>query len=314
MPETNPPAASSEPAKSKIHSSLYVYPICAFVNTTVVTAVTHPFDKALYHATTQKKPFFTRANFAKPYKCVMASATQKMTFGNTYYIFQGIMRDRYDEQLSCEYNFSKNQIAFINGVVAGSVNGIISNPFSAAKYHSWDPCKGGFLRSVRDMWKAGGFEPFMRGTSDGILREIFGSAAYEVTRGALRAHFVPHGTDEKGKATFNAGFLCDLAGAATGTVLGGPFNFTRNEKYKAPADKHPPTTKAIMTQIWDEAKQKPKKALGKTGFFAHRFNVGWGTLLTAAKMASSQAIYDYVRSALMPNKGENEQGSPTCRR
>jgi hypothetical protein len=309
MPETEPPIAPSKPVKPATHCSLYVYPVSAVTNAVAVTMVMNPFDKALYLSTALNRPFFSKSNFLRPYKGALPTIVQKMTFGSTYYIFQGIMQDNCDETLIRKYHCSSTEVAFINGIVAGSINCLISNPFSAIKYHSWNPIKGGFIQCAGEMWKAGRFEPFFRGITDGSLRDLLGCAAYEITRGFLREHAAGKKSEEAHKKLFNAGFFCDMAGAAAGTVIGGPFNFTRNEKYHAPSDKQPPATKDIIHQVWNEAKANPQKMLGKTGFFLHRFNVGWGTVLTAIKMASSQLVFDTVKTILTPDKVENEPTS-----
>jgi len=197
--------------------------------------------------------------------------------------------------LPCQELFGpQNFVApFLAGNLAGAINGIALNPASAVKYHTWGHEHSSFFRTAQLMWRDGGIAPFLKGTCPTILRDLTFGGIYSLLRHGI---YLSLEEAEPGiERTRGEIFLVNVVAAGVATTASGPFNYVRNIKYSVPADMRPPTTSAILRDLWREVCKK-KDPWSKLSLIQDRLRIGWGTGRVAVGMAFTNHIYEYCKS------------------
>lgn len=246
------------------------------------------WDRALYLSVVHKRPFLTKANFSSPFQGVVQAATQRGFLGSIYYIIQGELNHYLTPHLQ-GLGFSATSTQFYTGLLAGSINGLLTNGVSAVKYHTWGQEKRSFFSSIKEMKLQGGSAAFTKGTIATIGRDSLFGITYEVVR-----HEIQNKTKAPNPVTQ---FFCNAGAASIATIASGPLNYARTIQYGTAPNIKPPTIRQALKDVWSESKLTPSY-LGRLGFFQQRFRVGWGTGRVAVGMALGQAVFDTTRTTL----------------
>jgi hypothetical protein len=107
---------------------------CGIFSGLIQAGVFNPWDRALYLSVMHHRPFLRAENWAHPWAGVMQTITQRAVSSGLYFPLEDI----FAEQLT-KYNTKKNHpnlqrtVHFVAGLLAGSFNGFILNPFSSVK-------------------------------------------------------------------------------------------------------------------------------------------------------------------------------------
>lgn len=107
---------------------------CGILSGLIQAAVFNPWDRALYLSVMHHRPFLRAENFANPMAGVMQTITQRAISSGLYFPLEDI----FAELITKHYNEPDNSgiqrtIRFVSGLLAGSTNGILLNPFSSVK-------------------------------------------------------------------------------------------------------------------------------------------------------------------------------------
>lgn len=110
---------------------------CGIISGLIQAAVFNPWDRALYLSVMNHRPFLRAENFVNPMAGVMQTITQRAISSGLYFPLEDI----FSEMISKHYNEPDNTgmqrtIRFVAGLLAGSTNGIVLNPFSSVKVHN----------------------------------------------------------------------------------------------------------------------------------------------------------------------------------
>jgi hypothetical protein len=264
----------------------------------------NPWDRALYLSVKFDRPFLNKLNFTNMFHGASQAMVQRSIFGGVYFVVQGQLRTNLYPVLSQQLQFSESTSQLTVGAVAGTVNGIVTNPMSAVKYHTWGNENRAFLSSCYQMYKGGGVKPFLNGMFPTILRDITFGCIYEVGRHQIRSRMGDH---------LQYQLLGDMTAAGLSTVLAGPFNYARNIQFQTPPDQKQLSVPSILNNLWRESQELHPTIRSKLSFFQRRFRVGWGTARVAVGMAVGQQVFDRLRNG-MTKYIENDCTKPTMRR
>jgi hypothetical protein len=295
-------ASEEKPPQQSATLSLLpvIYAASSVLTGIITTGIFNPIDRALYLAVVEKRSFLNAANFQAPYQGCFQAMLQKCIFGSLYYISQDALKTTLHPYL---VNQLKTPEVFANlslGLLAGSLNGILSNPMSAVKYTTWGDDNRKYLPTAKEMWKTNRFKPFIRGTRATVYREMAFGSVYEIFRNQLRSQFIAPETAQTTHTSgvLTIGFACNTLSAVFATVAASPFNYARNMQYKVPLQTTAPTVKTILSTAYKEASKERKTVIGKANFFATKFQIGWGTARAGVGMAVGQILFDETKRAL----------------
>lgn len=253
----------------------------------------NPWDRALYLSVKNNKPFLSAENFSKPYQGVSQALVQRSFIGGIYFVMQGELKEYLYPYLRNNLKVGETTAQFCVGTAAGSVSGVLTNPISAMKYHTWNHEHHSFLRSAKEMWSKGGVKPFTNGAGATMARDMVFGSTYEVLRNIIKNN--PKLTDKNNHALES---VANTTAAGVATVASGPLNYVRSVQYATPPNIKPPRITQALTSVWQEAKQNHPKPLDKLRFIQQQFRIGWGTIRVAAGMAVGQKVFDWTRDQL----------------
>lgn len=254
------------------------------------SALFNPWDRALYLSVKNNISFLSRDNFTSPYHGFSQAIVQRAFLNSIYFVMQSEMKYYMDPYLRNNLNLSEASSQFCIGMSAGSVSGALTNSISAIKYHMWGDENRSFYSSAKQMRSSGGIEPFFKGTSATMGRDMVFGSAYEVLRTQIRAELLKYDCEYHTE-------IANGTAAGIATIASGPLNYVRNMQYATPPHNKSSTTRTILKNVWDESKQHAA-LLEKMGFFQQRFRVGWGTARVAVGMAVSQKVFDMTCAKL----------------
>ena len=107
---------------------------CGIVSGLAQAAVFNPWDRALYLSVMHHRDFLHSANFKNPMAGVLQTITQRAFSSGLYFpledIFAGLLIKHTDNN---ETPGTQRAIRFTAGLLAGSTNGLLLNPFSSVK-------------------------------------------------------------------------------------------------------------------------------------------------------------------------------------
>jgi hypothetical protein len=257
---------------------------CGFAAGLFVTALLHPWDRALYFSVIHRKPFLTMANWRNPYHAIMQTLLGRTISGGLFFPLE----DHCSAILGSK---------ILGGQAAGVLNGFILNPLSFVKYQSWsaNDLERSFSSTSRRLLRDAGPLVFMRGAIATMCRDATFGMCFAVRK------LLPL---DDGRSTFAASLVC----AAAGTTLSSPFNYLRNQSY-AEKSVVPLESLAQKRAFWRSALEELQQEVrGQPSRFSslkvlqQRLNVGWGTLRVAVGMALTDHVYrtcNQARSAAM---------------
>ena len=266
----------------------------------------HPWDRALYLAMTNKRPFlydfmnnrFVIDNFTNPYHGFTQTIISRTLGNGIYFFIQNEIKPVLYPYLRQNLQFQEWQAQLGVGMAVGSITGIATNILYAIKSQTWNHPGSTFFSSACLMWSHGGMQPFMKGIFATIYRDTTFGIFYEVLRNCNLAHH---------KEDHSYPFLRNASSAGIATIFSGPFNYARNIQYATHPGTTPPKVAKILDDVWQESKSS-KTLASRLGFFQQKFQIGWGTARVAVGMASGQTIFEMVNQALHDN---SEAGSFT---
>lgn len=281
--------------RKEIQKSIGIDITCGLFTGAFCSGLFNPWDRALYLSVFHSRSFLSLKNFSAPYQGVFQAVTQRSVFGGIYYVMQGQLKTYAYPYLRNTIGLNESATQLSIGLVAGSFNGILINPLSAVKYHTWGNDDRVFFSSVRHMYANGGFKPFLNGMWPTVTRDAIFGCTYEVVRHFLCAELSKHNnkvSDTKLAAVSN------ILAAGLSTIWAAPFNYVRNMQYKTVPGEKQASTKQVLSSLWQQSKEYDHGSFRRLGFFQQRLRIGWGTARVAVGMAVGQQIFDYSRNTL----------------
>ena len=110
---------------------------CGIISGLIQAAVFNPWDRALYLSVMHHRDFLHRENFSKPFAGVMQTITQRAISSGLYFpleeIFTEAITDWNSKRADNDTRGAQRTINFVAGLLAGSTNGLLLNPFSSVK-------------------------------------------------------------------------------------------------------------------------------------------------------------------------------------
>jgi hypothetical protein len=234
MPENNKDFTSDSLTP---HQLSKINTISSYLTAVSAAIVFHPIDRALFLSVANKRQFFIKANFVKPFHGIFQTVMYKQFTGSIYFLVQGELQQRlYPFLHSSGLNDTTTQLLI--GSIAGAIDGVVKNTPTAIRANTWQ-YGGSFILSTGRMWKNGGVRPFVNGAPVSILRDTLFGATYEVTRKNLHALM----NNQKNDVAYLgvANFLSTTIAAGTATIASAPINYARTMQYKTQPGLKPPT-------------------------------------------------------------------------
>jgi hypothetical protein len=302
-------ATTSRPPTTTPPSRLNIYFVSSLVTGVSTTLIMNPYDRGLYLSIKHERPFLLAANFTSPYQGAGQALFQRTVFGSMYYIMQGELKthmypvvNEYVAHAKFLAPFSEPLAHLSIGLTAGIAYGTVTNFMSAIKYYTWGDDNRSFFKSASEMLKNGGIEPFLKGTTATLSREVAYGSTYEVLRHLLKKRFVPENNKAQRKSfnLFDAEFICNVLAACVGAAVSSPWNFARSIQYGTKAHEHAPTIRAILKNFLHESKAHTGVGFGRVGFFVNTLKIGWGTLGTGIRMGIGQLAFDTMEHYFIP--------------
>ena len=263
---------------------------CGLLAGVTQAGIFNPWDRALYLSVKHTRPFLSSLNFQRPYQGFGQAIVQRTLSTGLYFPLEDMCMG------PCREYFGGNNFlaAWMAGNLAGAVNGIALNPASAIKYHTWGRDNASFWRTAQLMWRDGGIQPFLKGTSPTIMRDlIFGGVYSSLRNGLIFTLEEYEGPDNA--LTPTQTFILNVVAAGLATTVSGPFNYVRNIKYSFPADITPPSSAQILRDVWKEMLAKPT-FWERCSLMQDRLRIGWGTARVAVGMAFTNHIYQFCKN------------------
>ena len=107
---------------------------CGIISGLIQAGVFNPWDRALYLSVMYHRPFLRSANFLNPMAGVMQTIVQRAISSGLYFPLEDIFAESIGKHIQDKDNPSLQRTTrFVAGLLAGSANGILLNPFSSVK-------------------------------------------------------------------------------------------------------------------------------------------------------------------------------------
>ena len=107
---------------------------CGLVSGLIQAAVFNPWDRALYLSVMHNRSFLHAENFKNPMAGVMQTITQRAISAGLYFPLEEIFAETMTKYANGNgYPGQQRYIHFVAGLLAGSTNGMLLNPFSSVK-------------------------------------------------------------------------------------------------------------------------------------------------------------------------------------
>jgi hypothetical protein len=288
-----------------------------------VAGLFNPWDRALYLSVLHSRPFLHRANFHRPYQGFLQVVLHRTLSGGLYFPLFDMAQPPTKQLIShwVSHVSSAEQSALLHfacGNFAGGVSGVLLNGLTAIKYASWD-ARTGFFTTARNMYRAGGYRPFVKGINATVVRDTCFGGVFAVTKFQLARLLRPYVRVESApllgvsrttaaalhpppeqpttRLQFSAGtvdFSAALLAGLMATTASSPFNYVRNIKYGWPSSSAPPSSFRILRDLLVESRAAPSFAR----HVQERLRLGWGTGRVAVGMAVGQFLYTKTKDEL----------------
>lgn len=268
--------------------------VSGFITGILCSALFNPWDRGLFLSVKYKRPFLSFDNFTAPYQGLTQAIVQRSILGSIYFVMQGQMKTYLAPYLHDQQGISEPKTQFCIGMVSGTISGIVTNPISAVKYHSWGKENILFSSSVKQMWAQGGIKSFIKGTRATVGRDMVFGSTYEVLRHLMQDKLSKSSLLEE----YQSDFLYNTPAAAIAAIASGPLNYARNIQYATPPNAKIPKIGTALNSLLIESQQHNQTFLKRMYFFQQRLNVGWGTGRASVGMATGQVIFDYTREKI----------------
>jgi len=275
------PSSTSQPATA-LRAPGSVSFECGIAAGLVTTAVLNPWDRALYLAVVNERPFFSRKNWKEPYRGLSQTLAQRSISSGIYFPLETMCSRAVGSHV-------------LGGQAAGTLCGVLLNPLSFIKYQIWqhDEVRRSFVSTAVRMYRDAGLLVFVRGA--------FATTARDGTFGicfSLRKFFQAGSAGQGGGASdFGVAVVC----AALGTTLSSPFNYLRNLAYAESTKVKRESFQAKLT-FWRvhlgdlrNGAAAQDSTWNSLKFLQKRMQLGWGTARVAFGMALTDMLYKYCQ-------------------
>lgn len=162
------------------------------------------------------------------------------------------------------------------------------------QYHYWgktDCGKENFQSTALEMFRKGGFRPFLVGATATVVRDIIFGGTYAVMRHQLAFSTKPNSFRDIDVYNYSI----NLFSACIATVFSSPLNYARNIHYSTPPHDRASTIVEILKDLLKESKSHPSH-LDRAKFLQARLRIGWGTARVGLGMAFGAQIYKMCRN------------------
>lgn len=246
-----------------------------FISGVTTSAMFNPYDRALYLSVKNNSPFLSKQNWTHPWQGYAQAAAHRTLSNSVYFMTQDSAR----EKLFSGLEGTPKNLAV--GLVAGSVYGVMLNPLTLVKYHSWNlHGEARYWQALKDILQKSGPAHLRKGALVTVLRDATFGVTYELMRCFSE----------------EPGFAVNAFAAGVATVVSGPFNYARLMKFATPPDQKPPGIWQSMSGLAREGYD-----LGLSKGLRHwqsRMRIGWGTARVAVGMATGQLLFDAAKKLL----------------
>jgi len=107
---------------------------CGILSGLAQAAVFNPWDRALYLSVMYHRPFLRSENFVNPMAGVMQTIMQRAISSGLYFPLEDIFTQSINSRVKDPQDPNHQRtVRFVAGLLAGSVNGLLMNPFSSVK-------------------------------------------------------------------------------------------------------------------------------------------------------------------------------------
>jgi hypothetical protein len=274
--------------------------LAGFASGTAQSIIGHPYDRALFLALTNHRPFFDKLNWQKPFHAITSSVMLRSITAGSYFGFQGMLSPL-KESLQ-EEGFSEDTARIIHGLTAGSLNGSLTNPLTYTRYFAWQNDNPSFTHNASKLYQAGGINIFSRGVMSGLVRDLKFGAVYEYARPKLKSMLNANGSKSKE-------FTANMMAASAAILLASPYNYMRNIMYKSDPTRPPPSIKEATKSLFFHAKADSASPLAFILRLQNALQIGPGIVRFAFGMALGQMVCDYVKEQLNDEDTESDHST-----
>lgn len=297
----------------------------------------HPLDRALYLRGTDKlkdrKHLFAPKYWQNPLSGLRTTIYQRILSGGIYFAMQGELNNHLYPMMKNEWQWGEILSKASVGFMSGSAAGFFSNANYAVKFFTITRKPDGRpLENAIEMWKQGGYKPFVNGIYAGVSRDASFGVFYEVLNLILDKHLVKKLQnkipDENTKSKDTVYLLSRFFSAGVATIASSPLNYARNMQFKTPPHKQQPLIFDLWCDAWRESskalktsakknqsgeKTQPSKKLSvlfRLNFFRSKFMIGAGTTRAAGGIAASQLLSNKASEFI---RGLDEEATQSAR-
>ena len=292
--------------------------LCGFVAGICQAGVFNPYDRALYLAVKENRPFFHPQNWKRPYTGFFQSLGGRAAAGGLYFPLEHFFLYTLSSSFSTfendsDYSKNKNHTVghLVAGTAAGAVNACVLNPFSAIKYKTWGRTESRGMRheAMTMLHKSSGsLRPFWNGLQPTVYRDVVFGGCYTWLRLQIPYWYDTYYLEESAVFTTTTTettnlledrqWLGNFVAAGLATILSGPFNYARNVQYSTSSRIRADGTFQVLKALVDETIRTPS-ALERWKLVTSKLRIGWGTLRVAAGMSYAQFVYDFLSEQLV---------------
>jgi len=274
---------------------------CGIFGGLLQAGVFNPWDRALYLSVSNKRPFLLRENFANPMAGVLQTITQRAISAGLYFPLEEIFTEMLDDLVKSHETGGgagssrdadvRRSTRFVAGLLAGSSNGLLLNPFSSVKFYYWGKAQCGhesFIQSAVEMYRKGGFRPFFVGSAATIHRDLIFGGFYALVR--HEQALLLRWSGGEAKPSKMRDFGVNVLAASVATVLSSPLNYVRVVHYATPPDIKPVGALEILRDLLRSAERRPS-TYERLSYIQTRLRIGWGTARVGFGMGFSSTLY-----------------------
>lgn len=266
---------------------------CGLMSGMIQAGVFNFWDRGLYLSVKHSRPFLRADNFRNPFTGLNQTIFQRSLTAGVYFPLEDIMINNFPMLKKDENNDSKAAMIFktwMSGNITGAMNGMIVNPISAVKYNFWGKVECGsetFLSTSIDMFKQGGFRPFLVGMQATILRDVIFGGCFTMIR-----YNISNNSDGKNRSKSSIEQTCiNIYAGFIATMLSSPLNYVRNVHYATPPSEKPLPVSVIMHSLIKDT-ESIQSLRGKLENIGIKLRLGWGTLRVGCGMTLGSFIYE----------------------
>ena len=250
--------------------------VAGLIAGSISTIICNPYDRALYLAVKNHRPFFHHLNWNMPYAGLLQSLVYRTVNNGLYFP----VSDMFQRELKARTDWSTGTRTVAAGMLTGSMSAIFLNWINLIKYTTWGHDYK-FWEAAKFLWKKDGWCLFAKGMNQTLIRDLSFGGTYNGVKLVLHRKLEPEDTFER--------FCCNMGAGIMATVVASPFNYARNVQFAARGKQ------SDFVTIFRDLRMAKKQADCEWCYVLHhRFNLGWGTVRVGVGMALGNFLYDYL--------------------